>query len=361
MLHIGNARQQQREHVMKFRICGRLAVVSTIFALGLVLPGKAQDAKTLVVSEWGYNNEALDASLFKPFEEKFGVKVVRETGNNPDRLNKLQIRGGVDVIFLTDAFSQLGIDAGVFAKIDPTKISNLPDLYPIARAPQGEEYGPAFTVGRYGIIYDSNAVSEPITSWKDLWRPALAGRVAIPGFNTSSGPMTVIVAGDRVGVDAFKDPDTAFASLAELKPNILKTYSSGSELVNLFSTGEVVVGALQDFAVPAIQAAIPSARWVPLDEGNFAIFSTANIAAKSTNQELALEFINWRLDPGVQRELALSTGDAAVNAKTELSEGEAKYAAHGEAQISALRKPDYRALISAKPDWEKRWNAIFGN
>jgi len=353
-------RGQKWEYKMSFHTLGRGTALFAALALQLAFPANAQDSKTLVVSEWGYNNEALDKSLFKPFEEKFGVKVVRETGNNPDRLNKLQIRGGVDVIFLTDAFSQVGIDAGAFADLDPSKIPNLADLYPIARAPQGENYGPAFTVGRYGIIYDSAAVSQPITSWKDLWREDLAGRIAMPGFNTSSGPMTVIIAGDRAGVDAFKDPDAAFASLAELKPNILKTYNSGSELVNLFSTGEVIAGALQDFAVPAIQAAIPTAKWAPLDEGNFAIFSTVNIAAKSENKDLAYAFLNWRLDPGVQRELALSTGDAVVNAKTEMKPEEAKYGAYGEQQISALRKPDYRALIAAKPDWEKRWNAIFG-
>lgn len=346
---------------MRLEKFGCAAAISVGLLMASAASGWTQDSKTLVVSEWGFNNDALEKNLYKPFEEQHGVKVVRETGNNPDRLNKLQIRGGVDVIFLTDAFSQIGIDAGAFAKIDASKLSNLPDLYPIAQAPQGDEYGPAFTVGRYGIIYDSNAVSEPIRSWKDLWRPELAGRVAIPGFNTSSGPLTVIVAGERVGVDAFADPDAAFDSLAELKPNILKTYNSGSELVNLFSTGEVVVGALQDFAIPAIQAAVPSARWVALDEGNFGIFSTANIAAKSTNQDLAHAFINWRLDPGVQRELALSTGDAAVNSRTELKAEEATYAAYGSDQISALRKPDYQALNAAKADWERRWNAIFGN
>lgn len=339
-------------------LASALTITSSLLAAGS--PALAQE-KTLVVSEWGFSNEALDEHLYKPFEEKHGVKIVRETGNNPDRLNKLQIRGGVDVIFLTDAFSQVGLDAGAFAKIDRSKIPNLANVYEIARAPQGEDAGPAFTVGRYGIIYDADAVKEPITSWKDLWRSDLAGRIAIPGFNTSSGPLTVIIAGERVGADAFKDADAAFASLAEMKPNVVKTYTSGSELVNLFSTGEVVVGALQDFAIPAIQAAVPSAKWVPLEEGNWGIFSTANIAAKSENQDLAHAFINWRLDPEVQRNLNITTGDAAINAKTELKAEEVKYAAHGAEQIGALRKPDYQALNAAKADWERRWNEIFGN
>lgn len=340
-------------------LASALTVSAALFAAASA-PALAQE-KTLVVSEWGFNNDALDEHLYKPFEEKFGVKIIRETGSNPDRLNKLQIRGGVDVIFLTDAFSQIGLDAGVFAKVDRSKIPNLEDVYEIARAPQGEDAGPAFTVGRYGIIYDSAAVKEPVTSWKDLWRPEFAGRLAIPGFNTSSGPLTVIIAGERVGVDAFKDPDAAFASLAELKPNVVKTYNTGSELVNLFSTGEVVVGALQDFAIPAIQAAVPTAKWVPLEEGHWGIFSTANIAAKSQNQDLAHAFINWRLDPEVQRNLNITTGDAAVNANTALQPEEVKYAAHGAEQIESLRKPDYQALNAAKADWERRWSEVFGN
>jgi putative spermidine/putrescine transport system substrate-binding protein len=338
----------------------RTAVASIALTALLATPLAAQEKRTLVVSEWGYGADELQEALYKPFEEQFNAKVIIETGNNPDRLNKLQIRGGVDVIFLTDAFSQQGIDAGAFAEIDRSLLPNLADAYDIAKAPQGDNFGPGYTVGRYGIIYDSAKVSAPITSWKDLWREEFKGQVAMPGFNTTSGPMTVIVAGDRAGVDAFENPEAAFASLAELKPNIVKTYNSGSELVNLFSTGEVIVGALQDFAVPAIQAAIPTAKWAPLDEGNFVIFNTINIAAKSENKDLAHAFINFRLDPKVQKDLAIAVGDGVVNKTVELTPEEAKYAAYGPEAISTLRTPDYRKLLDSKEDWAERWNVIFG-
>jgi putative spermidine/putrescine transport system substrate-binding protein len=320
----------------------------------------AADQRTLVVSEWGYTPKESQEYLYKPFEEQNNVKVVIETGNNADRLNKMKIRGGVDVIFITDAFSQQGINAGVFAKIDPALIPNLNDVYDVAKAPQGADYGPGYTVGRYGIIYDSAKVTKPITSWKDLWRPELKGIVALPGFNTTAGSLTVMIAGERAGVDAFTNPDAAFKSLAEIKPNVRKTYISGSELTNLFSTGEVSVAAVQDFAVPAIQAAIPTAKWAELDEGAFLIFNTLNIGAKSANKDLAHAFINYRLSPEVQKKFA-TVGDGVVNKNVVLTPEETKTMAYGPEAIAKLRKPDFVKMLETKSDWSNRWDQVFGN
>lgn len=318
-------------------------------------------ADQLVISEWGYTPDETAEIANAPFAEAHDVEIVTETGNNPDRLNKMAVRGGVDVIFLTDAFSHQGIDRDLFQPIDRSLIPNLDALYDVAQAPQGEDYGPAYVLGRYGIIYDTAAVDAPITSWADLWREDLVGKVAMPGFNTTSGPLTVLMAADRVGVDAFEDPDAAFASMAELEPNIVKTYNSGSELVNLFTTGEVVVGALQDFAVPAIKAAIPTAEWAPLDEGNFAIFNTINIAKDAENVELAHEYINWRLSNEAQTQMALAVGDGPVRRDVELDpEGEYAFG-YGEEAFSNLQQPDYGQLLAVRDDWSRRWNEIFGN
>lgn len=315
--------------------------------------------KTLVVSEWGYTPEQSNEFLYKPFEAMCGCKVVVDTGNNADRLNKMRIRGGVDVMFITDAFTQQGIDAGVFAKIDRSKLPNLSEVYDIAKAPQGEAYGPAYVSGHYGIMYDASKVKEPITSWKDLWRPEFKGLVAIPGFNTTTGPLTAVIAGDRADADIFKDPEAAFKSLGELKDNVRKTYNTGSELVNLFSTGEVVVAAVQDFAAPAIHKAVPNAKWAPLSEGDYAIFNTLNIGAKAKNPELAYQFINYKLSKEVQEKF-VAVGDSPVNKNVVISPDKVGDMAYGADAMSKLRKPDFQAILSHKADWERRWNDIFG-
>ena len=128
-----------------------LAGASCVAAALSAMPTMAQ-AETLTISWWGYNGEKMDANIIQPFKKMCGCDVVFETGNNADRLNKLKARGGsgVDVIYLTDSYSQLGIEEGLFQKLDRSKIPNVKGLYEIAQAPQGD-YGPAYTIGRIGI------------------------------------------------------------------------------------------------------------------------------------------------------------------------------------------------------------------
>ena len=246
----------------------------SVSALALALVAGAAQADTLTVSWWGYNGEKLDANVIAPFKEKCGCDVVFETGNNADRLSKLTARGGkgVDVIFLTDSYSQVGIESGIFQKIDRSKLKNIDQIYPVARDPQGG-YGPAYTVGRIGIVYDSAKV-QPITSWNDLWREDLKGMISLPNITTTAGPMFVVQAGKHAGVDAYADADGAFGAVTAIVPNVVKNYNTGSEMVNLVSTGEVAVTMTQDFTLRSLTKAVPTMTWATLDDGDIAVLNT---------------------------------------------------------------------------------------
>lgn len=323
-------------------------------------PAMAQ-SKTLTISWWGFNGDKLDQYIVKPFQEKCGCELVFETGNNADRLNKIKIRNGagVDVAYFTDAYSQIGIKEGVFQKVDRSKLPNLAGLYEIAKAPQGE-YGPAYSIGRVGIIYDSAKVKTPITSWSDLWKEDLKGQISLPGITTTAGPMMVMIAGSHAGVDAFSDADAAFESIEALKPNVVKNFNTGSELVNLFSTGEISVAVAQDFTLAQIQAAVPTATWAELSDGAIATLNTINIPKNAANVELAHEFINFVLDPGLQQTLAENGVDAPVATSVKLTPEQAKQWTYGADVVASLKTVDYEKLNAAKDEWIDRWNEVFG-
>ncbi|MGG6893091.1 MULTISPECIES: ABC transporter substrate-binding protein [Rhizobium] len=331
-----------------------------IIAATAALPAYAQ-AKTLTVSWWGYNGEKMQANIIEPFKKICGCEVVFETGNNADRLNKLKLRGGkgVDVIYLTDSYSQIGIQQGLFQEVDRSKLPNLTDLYDIAKAPQGN-YGPAYTIGRVGIVYDTAKVGTPVTSWNDLWRADLKSAISLPGITTTAGPLTVLEAGKHAGVDPYTDADKAFAAIEALKPNVVKNYNTGSELVNLISTGEVKVALAQDFVLTSMRAAVPTMAWADLKEGDIATLNTVNIPKGSENVELAHQFINFVLSKDVQQAEAEQGVDAPVSTKVVLTPEKAKLWTYGAEMIAKLSRIDYQKLNEAQSDWIDRWNEIFG-
>ena len=329
-------------------------------ALAAPMPAAAQDDRTLVISLWGFNGDLIEEHVLAPFREAHDVEIVLETGNNADRLNKVRIRGGeeVDLIYLTDAFSQTGIENGLFLPVDRSLVPNVEGLHEVAQAPQGE-YGPAYTVGRIGIVYDAAKV-EPIDEWADLWREDLAGEVAIPEISTTGGPLMVLAAAKVAGVDPYEDTDAAFEKLAEIEPNVAKVYRTGSELINLFSTGEASVGITQDFVLASLREAVPTIEFAELQDGGYAVFNTINIVEGTENADLAHAFIDWALDPELQRTLAVEGVDAPIVASVDLSPEEAAPWTYGAEQIASLNRIDYAKLNAAKDEWADRWVEVFG-
>lgn len=323
-------------------------------------PAMAQ-GKTLTISWWGFNGEKLESIIIAPFREQCGCDVVFETGNNGERLNKLQIRNGagVDVAYFSDSYSQQGIEQGLFQKLDRSKLPNIEGLYDIAKDPQGG-YGPAYTIGRVGIVYDETKVKTPITSWNDLWREDLKSSLSLPGITTTAGPMVVLKAGDHAGVDAFENADGAFGAIEQLRPNVVKNYNTGSEMINLFSTGEVSAAVAQDFTLGQIKAAVPTVKWAELKEGSIATLNTVNIPKGAAEPELAYQFINFILSPEIQQQLAEQGTDAPVNTAVKLTPEQASLWTYGADVIAGLQRLDYAKLNAAKTGWVDRWNEIFG-
>jgi putative spermidine/putrescine transport system substrate-binding protein len=329
-------------------------------AVVISLVSTAAQAETFTISWWGYNGEKLQANIVEPFQKICGCEVIFETGNNADRLGKLQARSGtgVDVIYLSDSFSQLGVEAGTFQKIDRSRLSNIGNLYEMAQDPQGG-FGPAYTVGRVGVVYDAAKVA-PITAWGDLWREDLAKKVTLPGITTTAGPMVVVQAGKHAGVDAYADADSAFEAVATLAPNSVKNYNTGSEMVNLISTGEASAAIAQDFSFTSLKAAVPTMEWAQLSDGDIATVNTVNIPVGAENVDMAYKFIDFILSKEVQQVNGEQGVDAPVNTLVELTPEQAATWTYGAEAIAKLSRMDYAKMNTVKSDWIDRWNELFG-
>lgn len=317
---------------------------------------KGQPTK-LVISTWGFSEDFFKKELYAPFEKEHNVQIVVEAGNNAERLNKVkQGASSVDLIYLSDYYAQQGIEAGLFEKIDRSRIPNLNEIYDVAKAPLGEDYGPAYTIGQLGIAYNPKATGgKEITSWNDLWSPELAKKLTIPNITATSGPMILDAASRAAGNTVFNE-DQAMAKLKALNPSVVKYYSQTSEFVNMFSQGEIAAGPIMEMYVKDLKAAVPETKFITPQEGGYAVMNTINIIKGSKNKQLAEDFINWHLSKTFQDKSARAKIDSPVNTTLTLTPEEATGITYGKETISKLNKLDMKFVNANLKKWIDRFN-----
>ncbi len=340
-------------------------IFTTTFFAGCAAKGtssKGEGAqKQLVVSTWGLNLDNYKRDVIETFEKENNVKVVLETGNNDERLAKLKNNPNspVDVIYLAESYSQKGIEDGLFEKKDYSKVPNAKNVLPVAQKFVDEGYGPAYTLNRAAIVYNPKMVKEKITSWNDLWKPEFKGKIAIPAITTTFGPAMVYAAAQKSGVDIKSDDAaSAFKELEALNPNVVKTYSKSSDLVNMFSSGEITAAVAADFVVASIKKAMPEAVYVDPSEGAYLNFNTININKNSKNKDLALKFIDHVLSEKVEAKTAETVGDSPINKDVVLSKELAETLTYGES-VNKAKSLDYSFVNKQLNSWIDKWNRLF--
>ncbi|MGZ9586778.1 ABC transporter substrate-binding protein [Paenibacillus marinisediminis] len=339
------------------------SVMAAVLALGTILTAcssggesKGDKPTELVVSTWGFAEDAMKKNVYEPFEKAHNVKIVTEIGNNSDRLNKIrQGSSKVDVIYLSDYYSLQGIEEGLFEKIDRGNIPNVDQLYDIAKAPLGEDWGPAFTVAQLGLVVDESKVKTPVESWNDMWNPEFQNKIALPNITITSGPMLMDIAAKHEG-STDMNADAAFKALKDINPGVVKYYTKTADVANMFAQGEIEIAPLQDTFLGSIKEAVPTAKFITPKEGAYALMNTVNVVKGSENKELAEEFINWILSEEVQKANALDRVDSPANKNVELTPEQAEGLTYGADTIENLKTMDLSFVNKQMSGWIDRWN-----
>lgn len=318
------------------------------------------EGQELSVSTFSFNAELLQKNVYDPFMEATGCKLIVEGGKNAERVTKIkETPENYDVVIIGDAFVADLADAGVLEETDYSSLTNMEALYDNAKAPFGEQYGPAYTFNRLGIVYDKAYCPIEITSWADLWNPELEGSIAIPDITTTSGPLFYYATAQMEGLTPGKDDEAIFAKLAELKPNVMKTYTSANDTITMLNQGEISVAVLLDFSYTAAKSASEDYVWVDPSEGSWSGYNTLNIVKGCENMELAKAFIDFYLSKEVQLAEALDGVDSPVRTDVELTPEQSANFTYGKEMIDSLLIPDWTTINQNKADWTAKWNELF--
>ena len=338
-------------------------ILASCMAMSLVAcsSGESNEERKLVVSSFNLAEDTTARDVFEPFEEKFNCKITKELDVVSTRLQKLQQNkdnSEVDVIELSQVTATQGAREGLFQEIDYSKIPNIENQIDSAKA-LNTGFGPAYTGNALGIIYDKEAVGFEIKTWEDLWKAELKNKIAIPTFSNTFGPAFVNIASDVKGVNVADDNGkAAFEALAELKPNVVKTYSKSADVANMMSSGEIDVAVIGDYAYNTVNKSREGLEFF-FPEGTYASFNTINITINCKDVELAYEWINYRLSEEVEtRTCSLEDnglGEVPVNKNVKVAAG-TNVETTFKAIEAGAKSVDYDVVLPLMDEWSTKWN-----
>lgn len=326
-------------------------------SLGGLTTAQAEENK-LVISTFGLSQDQVEAVVMDPFAKANAAEVVLEVGNASERLTKLKNdpNSTIDVIELSQSNADHGVKESLFAPITEKEVPNIANLTDGAKEVFERGTGVPYAVNSIGIVYDKEALGFEIKEWADLWKPELAGTIAIPEISTTFGPAMLYLASDYKKVELESDKgEAAFVGLAELAPNIVKTYSKSSELANMFQAGEIKVAILADFAYGMVKEANPNVEYVVPESGTYANYNVINVPTNAQNKELAYKYIDWRISEELLVQTAEAFNEAPVNKNVELSEEVAAHKTYG-AVAERAKTMNTQFINENMAEWLNLWN-----
>jgi putative spermidine/putrescine transport system substrate-binding protein len=288
------------------RLSGGLAI-GVAAALGRSGSALAQELATLRATHFGGPYQSLREIIAQPFEQAKMGRVVYEVETGPTTVAKLQAQRDeppFDVVMISRSFALRALNSGLLEKMNPAEIPEMASLKPGSAAPSGS--GVALMLDAMQLMVDTKQVKEPLTSWLDLWRPELKGKIMLPAaFNGGAtipfiGCIARAVGGDEKSEAAVNE---AFARLKALKPSVRGFFTDGNQPTDVIQRGDIAVAAQFAIRIANITKSTPHIVSVTPKEGACAVPYDLCIVAGAKQPKLAKTYINFALGEAVQGKL----------------------------------------------------------
>jgi putative spermidine/putrescine transport system substrate-binding protein len=278
-----------------FRINRRSFVAGAgALTAGLAAPSiiRAQ-AKELVVGAASSQKTWSEEIMIPAFEKKYGVKVIFEGTRSLVNLEKMQKNKGnqyLSVVQMDDPVMIIAVAEGLLDPITAAKVPNSSSLKPGVTHMNGMWVN--YLQPWVGIAYNKEKIPTAPTSWTDVFDPKHKGRVILPSLQNTEGVLNLFLASylktGKPMADAQLDIDAAFAKMAELKPNVLMSYTQEGQAYNLLEQGEahLVMGSISSVALARKAKGAPIELSAP-KEGTFSMPSGIALVKGGPQPELA--------------------------------------------------------------------------
>ncbi len=237
----------------------RLILIVAASFLAMCGSSFAQPAKERVVNFYNWS-DYIDPAVLADFTKETGINVVYDTFDSNDTLETKLLAGksGYDLVVPSAYFLERQIKAGVFQKLDKSKLPNLVNVWPdIARRlavyDPGNLHSVNYMWGTTGIGYNVKKMREvlgaqaKIDSWDIVFKPESLARFKDCGVHMLDSPDDILTSvlhylGLNPNTSNPAELEKAADLLGKLRPYVRKFHSS--EYLNALASGEIclVVG-----------------------------------------------------------------------------------------------------------------------
>jgi putrescine transport system substrate-binding protein len=225
----------------------------------MLLPGAVAAQKKRVVNVYNWS-DYIDPTVIEDFTKETGITVRYDTFDSSDTLDAKLLAGksGYDVVVPTAFFLARQISAGIYQKLDKSKLPNLANAWPeiarrLAAYDPGNQYAVNYMWGTTGIGYNVAKAREilgpnaAIDSWDDVFDPARLAKFKACGvhlLDSSDDIMPAALHYLHLDPNSSDPGDLQKATdlMMRIRPDVRKFHSS--EYLNALASGEIcfVVG-----------------------------------------------------------------------------------------------------------------------
>jgi putrescine transport system substrate-binding protein len=294
-----------------------LAAVSLgVFASASLTPHAHAEGELNIYNWTDYIGENTVAN----FEKEYNVKVRYDTYDGNETLEAKLVVGntGYDIVFPSSSFFARQIKAGIYQRLDRSKLTNWSNLDQWVLQQQaaydpGNAYAVPYMWGTNGVTYNVDMIKErmpdaPLDSLRMVFDPEIVSKFKDCGVSLLDSPEDVFpLALAYMGKDpTSQNPDDIVAAtemLMKIRPYI-QVFDS-QQYLNALPNGDRCIAMTWsgDYAVAAARAEeaglkINLAYTVP-KEGSNIWFDAMLVPKDAPNKDNAMLFLNYMLRPDV--------------------------------------------------------------
>jgi putative spermidine/putrescine transport system substrate-binding protein/spermidine/putrescine transport system substrate-binding protein len=307
-----------RRDVMK--LFGAIGIAAT--GAKLLGPESASAATDMNMIVWeGYTDESFSQKFMDDNDVTINTTFM---ATSDDAFAQLQAGDGAnfDLVTASNDLNQRLVDAGLVQEIDPTRLTNFPDLYEQFQRPEyitfdDKLYGANFAWGPTILAYDANEITTAPDSWNAMLDEQYSGKISAWNYPIQIAQYALLL--DPKPEDPYTLDDEQLAQVKDMlvkqRPLVRKYWDFAAEVADLFVNGEIVIADPPPYGVlTAVEQGANVVQVIP-KEGATGWSDSWMITKGAKNIDLCYAWMDFMIGPDGQMGVLTNNQYAITNKK----------------------------------------------